>query len=110
MPHDIYEAAVLDKANAFNRFKYVTSVWIRPILRLNVIYQTIMALIAFDLIYVITSGGPFDITSTLSFFTYREAFQFFNWGNAFALSIILFIIGICLVYVYIKALPEVRYQ
>ena len=110
MPSDIYEAAVIDGASAFKRFRYITLTWLRPVLRLVVIYQTIMALVAFDLIYVITGGGPFDFTSTISFFTYREAFQFFDWSKAFSLCTILLIMGLILVYIYLKALPEVRYR
>lgn len=110
MPRDIYEASLIDGANSISRFRYITLTWLRPILLLNLIYQTIIALATFDLIYVITAGGPFDFTSTISFFTYREAFQFFDWGRAFSLSIILFLIGLAIVYLYMKALPMVRYR
>jgi len=110
MPTDVQEASVIDGAGAFSRFRHVTVTWLRPILQLNVIYQTIMAIAAFDLIYVITSGGPFDFTSTIAFFAYREAFQFFNWGYALALSVIIFVIGLAVVYLYLKALPAVRFR
>ncbi|MEM3449523.1 MAG: sugar ABC transporter permease [Nitrososphaerota archaeon] len=110
MPTDIYEASIIDGANAFNRFRFITLTWLRPILLLNIIYQTIIALATFDLIYVITGGGPFDFTSTISFFTYREAFQFFDWGRAISLAVSLFLIGLSIVYLYMKALPSVRYR
>lgn len=110
MPSDIYEASIIDGASTFSRFRYITLIWLRPILLLNLIYQTIIALATFDLIYVISGGGPFDFTSTISFFTYREAFQFFDWGRALALSFILFIIGLAVVYLYMRALPAVRYR
>jgi multiple sugar transport system permease protein len=110
MPSDIYEASIIDGAGTFSRFRYIVLTWLRPILLLNLIYQTIIALATFDLIYVISGGGPFDFTSTISFFTYREAFQFFDWGRAFALSFILFIIGLAVVYFYMKVLPLVRYR
>lgn len=110
MPSDVQEAAVIDGAGTLSRFRYVTVTWLRPILQLNVIYQTIMAIAAFDLIYVITAGGPFDFTSTISFFAYREAFQFFDWGKALALSVNIFLIGLVVVYLYLKALPAVRFR
>jgi multiple sugar transport system permease protein len=110
MPSDIYEASIIDGAGTFSRFRYIVLTWLRPILLLNLIYQTIIALATFDLIYVISGGGPFDFTSTISFFTYREAFQFFDWGRALALSFILFIIGLAVVYLYMKVLPLVRYR
>jgi multiple sugar transport system permease protein len=110
MPSDIYEASIIDGASTFSRFRYITLIWLRPILLLSLIYQTIIALATFDLIYVISGGGPFDFTSTISFFTYREAFQFFDWGRALALSFILFIIGLAVVCFYMRALPVVRYR
>jgi ABC-type sugar transport system permease subunit len=104
IPQELYEAAWVDGAKAFSTFKSITFTWLRPIMLINVIYTTLMAIWSFDLIYTITQGGPADFTALISFYTYHEMFTFLDFGKASALSIFVLIIGIILIYAYFKAL------
>ncbi|MEM4246334.1 MAG: sugar ABC transporter permease [Candidatus Bathyarchaeia archaeon] len=104
IPQELYEAAWVDGAKAFSTFRSITLTWIRPIALINVIYTTLMSIWMFDLIYVITQGGPADFTALISFYTYNEMFTFLNFGRASALSVFVLIIGIALIYAYFRAL------
>ncbi|MEM2902674.1 MAG: sugar ABC transporter permease [Candidatus Bathyarchaeia archaeon] len=104
IPNELYEAALVDGAKAFARFKAVTFTWLKPIMLIVVIYTTLMSIWMFDLIYVITQGGPADFTALISYYTYNEMFTFLNFGRASALSVFVLIIGIALIFAYFKAL------
>ncbi|MEM3071879.1 MAG: sugar ABC transporter permease [Candidatus Bathyarchaeia archaeon] len=104
IPNELYEAALVDGAKAFARFKVVTFTWLKPIMLIVVIYTTLMSIWMFDLIYVITQGGPADFTALISYYTYNEMFTFLNFGRASALSVFVLIIGIALIFAYFKAL------
>jgi len=104
IPNELYEAALVDGAKAFARFKAVTFTWLKPIMLIVVIYTTLMSIWMFDLIYVITQGGPADFTALISYYTYNEMFTFTNFGRASALSVFVLIIGIALIFAYFKAL------
>jgi len=104
VPRELYEAALVDSAKPFAQFRYITFVWLKPILLIVFIYETLMAIRAFDLIYVITAGGPADFTATISFFTYRETFLFLDFGRATALCYIIVGMGLILIFAYFKAL------
>lgn len=104
IPNELYEAALVDGAKAFARFKAVTFTWLKPIMLIVVIYTTLMSIWMFDLIYVITQGGPADFTALISYYTYNEMFTFLNFGRASALSVFVLILGIALIFAYFKAL------
>jgi multiple sugar transport system permease protein len=92
IPETYYEASVIDGANKWQQFRYVTF----PLLRTTNIFVLSMAVIwgfrSFDLIYVMTRGGPAGSTTTMVQYIYQLAFQVGKMGKASALSIILFII------------------
>lgn len=92
IPPENYEAAVIDGANAFQRFVYITV----PLLKSSNVFIMITCIIysfkTFDLIYVMTKGGPLNSTETLVVYIYNEAFQNNNYGRGSAAGIILFVI------------------
>jgi ABC-type sugar transport system permease subunit len=104
VPKELYEAAVVDGAGAFARFRRVTWVWLKPILLIVFVYETLRAINVFDSVYVITQGQPADATATLSYYIYRYLFTFYNVGQASALSIVVLVVSVVLIYAYFKFL------
>ncbi len=92
VPEHLYEAARLDGARGFQLTRYVTLPSIRPTILLAAIMLTINSLQVFDLVYVMTQGGPLNSTDTLVTMLYREGFQYFHLGYASAIAWVLFLI------------------
>lgn len=95
MNNDLLEASKIDGANAFQTFKYVSVPLLSPTIFFVVIITAISSFQVFDLIYVMTQGGPLDSTNVLVYSIYKNAFEYFNVGKASALAYVLF--GIILV-------------
>lgn len=89
IPASIYRAAQIDGATRLRRFWHITLPGIRRTLLLAGIFQALFTLQTFDLIFVLTRGGPGFDTTTLNFLVYREAFEFLSLGRASALGILL---------------------
>ncbi|AIU69490.1 ABC transporter permease [Thermococcus eurythermalis] len=101
IPGDTYEAAIIDGANMFQRFRHVTLPLLRPVLIVAVTLRTIDALRVFDVIYVLTGGGPGGATMSLSML----AFNYYNLGDygvGSAISIITFLTVLSFTVVYLK--------
>jgi multiple sugar transport system permease protein len=87
----LYEAAEIDGANAWHKFRYITF----PMLSPTTFFIFITSVIGgfqggFQAAYVMTKGGPNGATSTISYYIYNHAFQWFNMGYAAAISVVLF--------------------
>lgn len=94
IPDDLYEAAAIDGANAFERFRNVTWPGLRPVTNVLILLFTIWAFKRFDLIYLMTQGGPLQATETLIVQTYLQAFQFWNMGYAAALGTVSLVVSL----------------
>jgi len=92
LPEDPFEAAQLDGANGWQRFWHVTLPMVRPIVVVAVVFRLIEALKTFDLILVMTNGGPGFETETLNIYVYNIAFQYQQLGYAAALLIVFFLL------------------
>ena len=92
IPTDLYEAARLDGANAWQVFRRITLPLLTPVIFFNFIMQVIQAFQEFNGPYVITGGGPLKSTYLLPLMIYEEAFKYFEVGYASALSWALFVI------------------
>lgn len=92
IPEHQYEAAKLDGAGAFNRFRYVTLPGLSPTLFLVIMLTIINSFQVFDLVSVMTEGGPGRSTNVLVFRIYQEAFVNYRMGYSAAMSFILFFI------------------
>jgi multiple sugar transport system permease protein/sn-glycerol 3-phosphate transport system permease protein len=90
IPRDLYEAAKVDGAGPFWRFRSVTLPMLSPIMFFVVITSILSSFQAFDIINVMTRGGPVDATNTLIYYVYEQGFVAFNAGRAAAASIIMF--------------------
>jgi len=100
IPAELYEAAHIDGAGPFQSFRYVTFPWIAQTLLVVLILQTLSAIRVFDVIYVLTAGGPGSATTTLTWKTYLTTFENldFGLGNAYAYVVSLITFGFALVY------------
>ncbi len=88
----LFEAAKIDGANAFQTFKNVTVPLLSPTIFFVIIITAISSFQVFDLIYLMTEGGPFDSTNVLVYSIYKNAFEYFNVGKASAIAYVLFVI------------------
>ncbi len=102
IPTEQYEAAKLDGANAVQRFMRITVPYILPVFILTALLRTIWSFHKFDLIYLLTGGGPVDATTTLPILIFVKGFQEFEVGGAAAIALIMF--GIILVFLAIYLL------
>ena len=87
-PHDIVEAARLDGAHGWSMFRFVTVPLILPVTGIGILLRGVDLFKTFDLVYILTQGGPGNSSETLTFFTYVQGFKFFNPSYASAMSFI----------------------
>ncbi len=106
VPKELFESAALDGATRSEMFWKITWVIIRPTVLLASIMTTIRGINALGLILATTQGGPGSATMTEAVFLYRTAWQFGNFGNAAALSVMMFLINVTLGVVYIRMMRE----
>lgn len=101
LPEQQIEAAKIDGANSWQRFLYITMPFILPSLQVAMVLRIIEAVKVFDIIYVMTKGGPANKTRSASIFVYQEAFtnSRIGSGSAFAMIVVAFIILLILIYV-----------
>jgi multiple sugar transport system permease protein len=88
---DQHDAAAMDGANGWQRFRHVTVPALRHTLLFVAVISIIASLQAFDQIYVMTRGGPLHTTETLVYYAYHNGFDYFQMGYASAISVILFL-------------------
>jgi multiple sugar transport system permease protein len=94
LPEDIYEAARLDRATAWQRFRRITLPLLRPAIVMVIIMRTMVALTAFAAIFTVTAGGPGTATEILNLYAYRKSFTELSIGYGSALSVALLIVTI----------------
>lgn len=92
IPKDFYEAATVDGAGVWARFRHITIPLIAPITLMLVIMSIIDAFLIFDVVYVMTEGGPVGTTEVVGLLLYRQAFRYFNLGDASAMGWVIFAI------------------
>ncbi|MGE6782935.1 carbohydrate ABC transporter permease [Ensifer adhaerens] len=88
VPRDITAASLVDGAGPFNRFRYVIMPYLAGPLLVALVLRTIEAFKVFDIIWVMTRGGPANSTRTLSILVYQEAFSFQRAGSGASLALI----------------------
>lgn len=87
IPHEVYEAAVVDGAGRWRSFVHVTLPMLAPVLGVTLLIRTIDALRVFDVIYVLTGGGPAATTETLTVYAYRTFFGTLQFGYGATLAV-----------------------
>lgn len=96
VPDNLFEAAKIDGANPLQTFINVTVPMLSPTIFFVIIITAISSFQVFDLIYLMTEGGPLDSTNVLVYSIYKNAFEYFNVGKASAIAYVLFVIILCL--------------
>lgn len=99
---DLYDAAEVDGANTVQSFFFVTLPSIKPVIMITTIIQTMWALKAFDLIWVLTKGGPLNSTMTLAVMAYRESFLYMRLGTGSAIAYLLTFLTILFIFIYMR--------
>jgi multiple sugar transport system permease protein len=92
IPAQLYEAASIDGANGWHRFRYITVPMLAPTTFFVLVISVIGSFQVFDLAFVLTKGGPGEATNTMVMYIYNQAFQFFHMGYAAAIAWVLFAI------------------
>ncbi len=110
LPAELEEAAAVDGASAWQRFFQIRLPLLRSAILVALVIRTVEAFRVFDIIYVITAGGPAFGTTTISFLTYLETFSFGHVGRGAALSFLISFFTLAMAILYIRFLyrPEDR--
>ncbi len=90
IPGDFYEAAALDGATGWNRFRFITWPLLSPTTLFLVVTLTIASFQGFDIVKIMTGGGPITSTMIYVYYIYEQAFQYFRLGKASAAVVIFF--------------------
>ena len=106
VPKYLYEAAEIDRISWSRQFTTITFPYVRSLLLLAVLFRTIETFKIFDLVYILTNGGPGTATETIAVLVYRMAFQYFRTSNSTALGYILIFIVIVLTSLYLYVIKK----
>lgn len=106
----LFEAAKIDGANALETFKYVTVPLLSPTIFFVIVITCISSFQVFDLIYMMTQGGPLDSTNVLVYSVYKNAFEYFQIGKASAIAYVLFVIILILTSIQWKLRKKLVYN
>jgi multiple sugar transport system permease protein len=102
LPKDPYEAAEVDGAGDFSQFWYLTLPMLRPVAAIAIVIQLINETRTYDLVYVLTRGGPGIATDLLSYFAYRQAFLGLSLNEGAAVSFVLLLMVLVLTMVFFR--------
>jgi ABC-type sugar transport system permease subunit len=110
IPHDVYDAARVDGAKAWQGFWYVTLPLLRPTLTVALILQTIEAWQAFDLISTFTNGAPGNATQNLGLYLYAQIQEFGDFPYGSTIAMVVMVVSLAFIVLYLQALyhPGVR--
>lgn len=101
---ELYEAAQVDGASALAAFRRITLPLLRPVLLIALLFRTLDALRAFDIMFVLTGGGPANTTETLTVYAYRTLFQTLQLGLGSAIGVVVFVLVMLVAWGYLGML------
>lgn len=104
IPGDVYEAARIDGATAWQAFRRLTLPLLRPALMVALVFRTLQAFLVFDVIYIMTGGGPGNSTETLSYLNWHAFLVDTNFGYGGAISVVLVVISLLMAAGYTRVL------
>lgn len=104
IPKELYEAAKIDGAGQWNNFRYVTIPMLAPAFTVNILLAAIGGFKVFDIVFIMTNGGPGYATEVLSTAMYRVAFRANDAGYGTAISVIMFVFTLLISLVLLKML------
>ena len=106
IPRYLYEAAEIDRASTWFKFRHITFPLVWPLLLIALLFRTMDAFKLFDLVFILTEGGPGKATEVVSMYLYRVAFRHHNTGEGSALGYIMLVVIIALSNLYIRYLNK----
>lgn len=108
IPEDIYEAASIDGATKFQQLFRITIPLLKQTILSALVLGFVLTFKVFDLVYVMTGGGPVDATEVLSTYSYKLSFQMFHFGEGAAVANVLFVclLVVALIYLNVSAKEE----
>jgi multiple sugar transport system permease protein len=92
IPLELYEAAEVDGASAWQMFWRITVPLLLPVVVIGILIRAMDSFKLFDIVYLVTGGGPGNVTETISFYTYLQGFKFFSLGYTAAMAFIQLIV------------------
>jgi multiple sugar transport system permease protein len=104
IPTEVYEAAQVDGAGGLAIFRRITLPLLRSVLLIALLFRTLDALRAFDLMFVLTGGGPANTTETLTVYAYRSLFQTLQLGLGSAIGVVVFALVMLVAWGYLTTL------
>lgn len=102
LPLEPMESARIDGANAVQTFRFVVLPMLSPVLIIVVLFRLFMALRTFDVLFILTSGGPGRATQVLNLYIYQVGLQFFDMGYASTLAVILFLLTLPIIIGFVR--------
>ena len=106
IPAELYEAAQVDGATGARAFARITWPLVRPILLVALLFRTLDALRAFDIMFVLTGGGPAGTTETLTVYAYRALFQMMQIGFGSAVGVVVFALVMLVAVAYLRLIDR----
>ncbi len=104
IPEELYEAARIDGASQWQQFRKITLPLIKPALLIALLFRTMDAFRVFDLVFVMTQGGPADSTNVLQFYGYKKIFTEGIMGYGSTISVMVFFITFMISIIYIRVI------
>jgi multiple sugar transport system permease protein len=104
IPDELYEAAKIDGASTWQQFQKITLPLLKPALLIALLFRTMDAFRVFDLVFVMTQGGPADSTNVLQFYGYKKIFAEGLMGYGSTISVFVFAIVFIVAMIYIKVI------
>jgi len=104
LPREPYEAALIDGATGVRTLWHITLPLLRPVLIVAVLFRAIDAIKTFDIIFVMTQGGPSNASETINLLLFNQAFAYFNIGYASSMAVALFaiVMGVSLILIKVR--------
>ncbi|AOS63505.1 carbohydrate ABC transporter permease [Actinoalloteichus hymeniacidonis] len=106
LDRDLYASAALDGASAWQRFRFVTLPLMRPVSAAVLLLGLIYTFKAFDIVFVMTGGGPVDATRVLPLLAYEQFFEFFRFGEGAAITVLLLVIPLVVSIWYVRRIGK----
>ena len=106
IPSELYECAQLDGATAWAQFRHISWPFLTPAVAIVILFNVVWSMRAFDIVYLLTSGGPGEATMLLSYFTFIKAFQFGDLGASAAVACLLVAMTLIMTFIYWRMLPR----
>ena len=103
IPRVFYGAALIDGTSRWQAFQHITLPLLRPTVLFVIVISTINSFQSFALQYVMTRGGPSDLTTTIALLIYNYGFNYFRMGQAAAMSVFMFFVIIAITLIYIRS-------